>query len=715
MNLPALFSGFKKEPEAPQPAQLVLLFLPHHVLAAVWSETPGGKPEVHGIGKKPFASLDMLTEAAGGAIDAAVEASGRDVEEVVFGVLDAWIQDGDLDKTYEDRLRGLSTELELKPTAFVPFVHALAHLLKIRESVPPTAIFVAVDKTDVHVGIVQTGQVVGTASESVSEHVGAAVENAIRAIGAREHLPSRILLFGGEHLHEIQEDLLAYPWLQRLPSFLHFPKLTVLSDRDLVDALVAAAGGETPQTLRMEEETSPFGFVRGKDITETELQPKSQSLEPEHALPEEHIVQPSSSRWSPLPNIHRPSIPSFVPAMFRRAVSNLSGLRFSTMSFVFAGIAVCVIGFLTSLFLLLWFLPRATVTFVLKTERLERETKMTVDPNVAEVQADTQTIPGQRRVVQEKERGSVKTTGKTTVGEKATGRITLFNKSPVVRRLSGGTELTVLGSGLGFVLKDDVTIASQSSTVDNQERTISTPGSADATIEALQIGAEGNLAESTEFSVDGFSLDVLKAKTKSALTGGASHEVASVTKEDQEKLRATILASIIRRAQEKLRADLPADAVFVDKAVQTTILSMTNDFDVGEEAGELGGLADVEVAAVVYRKSDLDTLLARSVQDAVPAGFELVPEETQTQIDVETVENNGSMILHVFFETHLLPYIDKKAVVDLIAGKRLSDALDALKRTPNVLDVSIDLWPKFPDWIVPLPRRADRITIERQR
>ncbi|MDP3724397.1 MAG: hypothetical protein Q8R11_02060 [bacterium] len=708
MNLPALFSGFKKEPEASQSARLILIFLPHHVLAAVWSETPGGKPEVHGMGKKPFESLDILTEAAGGAIDAAVEASGRDVEEVVFGVLDAWVEDGDLDTTYANRLRELSRELELKPIAFVPLVQALAHLLKIRESVPPTAILVGVDTQDVHVGIVQTGRIVGTASEQVHEHVGQAVENAIRAIGCRDHLPSRLLLFGGEHVHEIQEDLLAYPWLQRLPAFLHFPKLTLLSDRDLVDALVAAAGGETPQASRMEEtqeKTSPFGFVRGKDI----------ASEPEHALPEEHIVHTPAPRWSPLPNIHRPSIPSFVPAMFRRASANLSGLRFSTMSFVFAGIAVCVIGFLTSLFLLLWFLPRATVTFVLKTERLEREAKMKVDPDVTEVQTDTQTIPGERRVVQEKERGSVKTTGKTTVGEKATGAIALFNKSPVVRRLSGGTELTAQGSGLSFVLKDDVTIASQSSTVDSQERTISTPGSVDVTIEALNIGVEGNLAVSTEFSVAGFSLDVLKAKAKGALTGGASHEVASVTLEDQEKLRGTILASIIRRAQEKLRADLPADAVFVDKAVQTTILSMTNDFDVGEEAGELGGLADVEVAAVVYRKSDLDTLLARSVQDAVPAGFELVPEETQTQIDVETVENNGSMILRVFFETHLLPHIDKKAVVDRIAGKRSRDALDVLKREPNVLDVSIDLWPKFPDWIATLPRREDRITIERKR
>src|SRR3989344_4745295 len=169
------------------------------------------------------------------------------------------------------------------------------------------------------------------------------------------------------------------------------------------------------------------------------------------------------------------------------------------------------------------FLPKATVTIFVEPKVLERDTQVTADPKIKEVDEETKRIPGQ--IIETQASGSEKgsATGKKQIGESAKGTITITNKTNSPKTFSKGTTLST-GDNIKFSLESSVTVASQSATEDGISF-----GKASADANAVEIGADGNIPSGAQLTISGVSSAEFSAKSEGNFSGGTSKDVTVVS------------------------------------------------------------------------------------------------------------------------------------------------------------------------------------------
>lgn len=168
---------------------------PQVVTAAVWS-LAGNKITVLNPSFATYSSTDELVEVLDKLLPKTLGNLSVELEKVLFGVPEGWLQDDDLKEPYLKLLREIVKSLELKPLAYVSTSHALSLYLEKDEGAPATAILVGVEQGFVSVSIVRAGKLDGTKVIKRGNNLGEEIEKALLTFTEVEVLPSRILLFG---------------------------------------------------------------------------------------------------------------------------------------------------------------------------------------------------------------------------------------------------------------------------------------------------------------------------------------------------------------------------------------------------------------------------------------------------------------------------------------------------------------------------------------
>ncbi len=707
LNLPPLFQRAAADGEE---AYVALVIYPQSAEVAIWKDARG-HAKILGTG---FQSADSWEEAAEKALQQAQAAAQSPSTKVIFGVPDDWIEGGSLHADVAEKLRAVSRTAHLVPTSFVSTVRAIAHSQKLTEGMSLTAIVVGVDHKSCEISLWQTGRLVGVTFKEQLESIPQAIDESIKSFGSIEVLPARILLYGAHNLEQVKQDLLAYPWMQRL-NFLHFPKVDIVPEGTAAAsvALAGAAdiGSAREKTFALGQQTTPsgkpFGFVRGKDIgRQPQRLPESEPASPRYVAQSTPVVGPPRTAEAFKPGVPVRTDPG--DSIWERITERVGvwPLR--------AAIIASMLGLLSVGVAALYYnLPKATVTLLLTPEVLERDTQLLISPDAREVNVGAKIIPGFRFTASQKAGKTGVASGKKTVGDAAKGEVVIFNKSSTVKKLSKGLTLTAQGSGLKFQLERDIDVASQSATTNTDESVTLVPGKAKVSVTATEIGDNGNLAAGIEFAVGTFSLDVVKGKSESALTGGTSREVSVVTKQDQEKVVNELSKEMFDKGKDELSQKVAAGQLIIPESVKQEIVKKSFDRDVDKEGSDMTVTLETAIAATAYNETELKELLAQSVASAVPEGFELLTEAVDTETQVARVEDNGKVTLKVHFRANLLPVLRDDEIKQAIAGKTLREARESLLSLPRVAEVSFQLWPKLPEPLLRLPYRKERLSLQR--
>ena len=109
----------------------------------------------------------------------------------------------------------------------------------------------------------------------------------------------------------------------------------------------------------------------------------------------------------------------------------------------------------------------------------------------------------------------------------------------------------LIAKGISFSLDEEVKIASASESIGSI-----TFGKKDAAITAINIGTEGNIAASSEFSVKDISPTSVSGRNDAALTGGVSREVTVVSRADYDGAVKTLTDEIVSKAKAQLLAEV---------------------------------------------------------------------------------------------------------------------------------------------------------------
>ena len=368
--------------------------------------------------------------------------------------------------------------------------------------------------------------------------------------------------------------------------------------------------------------------------------------------------------------------------------------------------ALAIFFILAILFALYWFLPKAKVEIFVKSQSLSQEAEIIASPQLTSINEEKSQIPAQ--VLEASQKGSQKavTSGKKLVGDKATGKVAVFNKTAAPRNFNTGTILTSTTSNLKFALDSSVTVASRSATLEGI-----TYGKAQVNVTAAEIGTESNITTGQDFTVADFDLSLYSAYNDQAFSGGTSREVTVVAEEDLKKLEDSLTADLLAKAKADFSSKLPVNQKLLDQAIFKSIIAENFDKKVGDEAAVLTLNLEIKFKATAYNEEDLKKVLLGYIKINVPEGFEVVESQIQTEAAVSKVAENGDLIFDAKIKANLVPKLDIAQIRKALVGKKPQAVKSYLAALPDVIGSQIRLTPSLPGPLSVMPRVANRIEI----
>ena len=675
-----------------------------------------GKAKILGIGKSEFSEEKNESEACDIAITMAEKASGADLltEKVIFALPQIYLDGENVKPEYLKRLKKVTKELNLKAHGFIDYSSAISFYLENSEGSPATVILMDIARNHMTVSLVRIGKV---AKNIIVQRGTSLVEDFTSALPQlqAEILPSRIILYDNlENTEDHKEELLKFPW-HKHSIFMHTPKIEVLSNEKILTAIVEAAStsflpappdgrptlpeevpdGAVEETVKetgevIEEAADEIIGQNRETAVEADIKGENFGFVEESTLPLETEPLKTSGRKLNLPQVKLPEL-------------KLPGFRFPNLSIpgksplFIAGILV--LAALVFLGISVMNYPKATVNlivFPLKSEQNLKAVFATEGKSDGAVTARTESleVEGSKKAA---------TSGKAQIGDKATGEVTIYNKTTSGKTF---TKSMVLTNGpLKFTLNDEVKVASASETSDGI-----TFGKTGAKITAQAIGPEGNLPAQSEFKFTDLSEIVATAKNSQALSGGTSREIPSVSREDRLKMEEALLTELIGQAKQKLAGKLNAGERLLDEPVNTVVSAKKFSAEAGSEAKELTLDMKVKVEVYIYNQKDLEELARTREIKEIP-DFRLDPDKLSIKVVEAEKTKTGEINTSLKLTSYYLPVIDADKIALDLSGKSYREAEELLIKVNHVAGFQIIADKSLPFFDKILPTGAKNINL----
>lgn len=397
----------------------------------------------------------------------------------------------------------------------------------------------------------------------------------------------------------------------------------------------------------------------------------------EHRASGKHMA-PSSAAPAPKKAFSLP-VKFSMPAVSFAALRNIPNV-FSRLPKLKGG-ALPIIGGILVLLLLGWgayyMLPKATVTVLVASVSVDESAILSVDPTATVADPENKMIPGKTQEKSVSGEKTVAITGKKNVGDPAKGTVTIYNKVTSGRTFPKGTTLTT--SGVAFTLDSDVSIASASESIGSI-----TFGKATANVTAKNIGPNGNVSASSEFTFANVNASSVSARNETAFTGGTSKQVTVVSRADQDALIKALTDELVVQAKEQLLTSGASGERLIDSTIKTEVTEKVFDAELDQEATQLHGKVTIKVSGISVSDEDIQAVLSSLVEQKVPSGYKMAPEQTNVTTSNVSVKKDGKITMTAKLTAVSLPQIDNDSLKTKLVGKSVTEATQILRSTQGV-------------------------------
>lgn len=718
MNLVNLFGNKSKTLE---PDYFLAIEIHESLIKTALWEVSSGVPAMTNVGSfESWADEDSLINGVDASLEQAVKVISSEPRKVIFGLPDSWIEDGKIHPSKTKLVSRLVKELGLNPIGMVPINSAIAHYMKKLEGIPPTAILLEIYTTKVVVSIIEKGEITSSEEAARSDDLAQDVEEGLTVIG-KEKLPARFILTNGGALEEEEQRITSHPWQERLP-FQHMPKVEVLPIDFSVKAIALTGGTEAVQYLTgqikeenheenlPQEETNIYvpeespasinelGFSYEESQApssvpkaEPEPEPEIVSTEPQYAIPQEEA--PVRLNMIPRQKLSLPKLPKF-------KFPNLSGKKIPWFYFLIIPIL------LIASYVIYLFTGQATILIAFNPQKITDQFSIAISESSV---SGTPTLLATKKTISGSTKEQIATTGDTTVGDKATGTITIANRSIVPIILKAGVSIVSENGKYTYTIIDATTVASKSADPLTFQETY---GKATGVkIQAVKIGADYNLPKNSTFSVDNYSRNVAYAVADNDFTGGTSRAVRAVSKADQDKL--------LQMASDKIKSQIEGSSKEQTPGYKSLALSefaytkKIFDKNVGEEAAVLNLDLEGSLDTLVYSEDSLFLLASSQLAPKIPVGSEIFPGNTSIKLETPT-KKETHYEAKVDIETSLFPIIDEEKLKNIIKGKKVSSIRPFFATIQGFDHITVQLTPKIPIFTnyIPLKNIKFELTVK---
>jgi len=332
-----------------------------------------------------------------------------------------------------------------------------------------------------------------------------------------------------------------------------------------------------------------------------------------------------------------------------------------------------------------------------ETETIAKEEKILATLNAKEIDYLNKIIPANLFEEEKELWQEFQATGTEFREEKAKGEIRVFNKDKKALSLIKETK---------FLSEDGKTFISP--------KPIFIPGNSyvDIDVVAIEAGTDYNIGPSI-FSVPGLKgtnrYFTTSGQSFESMKGGSREEIKKVTQEDLKNAKDFLAEKIFPSLQNSLKEKSSPQFILFDEAVSKEIADVFSPVKAGAEIERFGFSVKGKAKAIVFKKSDLESLLEELLLLGINSDKKIFPESLLINYELKSVDFNNQIEIDVKISAKVYQDIDADAIKNKILKKGKNQIKEIiLESFPKVFKIEM----KFhPFWINRAPTYPDKIKI----
>jgi len=227
----------------------------------------------------------------------------------------------------------------------------------------------------------------------------------------------------------------------------------------------------------------------------------------------------------------------------------------------------------------------------------------------------------------------------------------------------------------------------------------------DVPIEALEAGAQGNVAADTISIVEGSLGLSISVTNPDAVKGGANSQLIGATDEDRAKLSGIIMDNLRRDAEARLRAQIaPADVLLLDTIEVIQIMEENFTPPPGQPGKTLVLNMKVEFSARYISDDDLKELSLSTLNASIENGFVSTALPKYKMTAEPSTDNSGVSHFELEVTRTLLRQMDEMRVFSIVRGKTPRSIQNELTSTLSLRQKpEITVMPSWWPWLPLIP------------
>ena len=379
-----------------------------------------------------------------------------------------------------------------------------------------------------------------------------------------------------------------------------------------------------------------------------------------------------------------------------------------------------------------FYIPKAEISLKIDSQVFTGTKETIVSLVSQEVNEDEKTIPGTLISLTVTDSMTEIPTGEKEIGDKATGKIEIFNKTIEEIKITAGTIVTFKSNEendensevLEYVINEDIIIPAKTEeeiTDENGEiKKAEVYGSQKIVVTATNLGEKYNIVDSKyDINVKEIEKEKILTEIEEKPKGGSTKKITVITKKDMESLEEKLTKKLKEKAKKELENKIIDSQELLEGAIEYSIKTKSFDKEVDEEADKFELSMEIEARGVIYSRQDLLEVLNTLIKDLVPNNYSVAENTEEFNIVTtvkevtknETGELQGITITNKI-QSYVVPKIDENQIKKDLKGLNVEDAKKYLEDIANIKSAEIDISPNLPTPLKRMPKIEDNITIK---
>ncbi|MGE5552959.1 MAG: baseplate J/gp47 family protein [Betaproteobacteria bacterium] len=294
---------------------------------------------------------------------------------------------------------------------------------------------------------------------------------------------------------------------------------------------------------------------------------------------------------------------------------------------------------------------------------------------------------------------TVPTTGRRRYGiARARGSVTFLNQETQAIKVPDGTIVTT-AAGTAFRVVQGVLVPGVKTEYFMKIAVGLRAGQAEARIEAVEPGSEGNVSAGRITKVKSTAAGRLQVTNPEPLRGGEDRVVAVATAADVGRAEREAVATLARQARPALEGQLAKGLRLIPESVRLSPPTATAKVRSGDDAAQVEAAATATAFGLAYRPEVVRRAAVEAYLRSLPAGFAALEETISPGAPrFGRVEPQlADFLIHVTGQ--VVSRVDPAAVRQAVRGKTQAVAEAAVRALPGVESVAIEgARRRLPSW-----------------